>query len=171
MERRSRTHLLLKATVFLSLLQLAFSCTADYRISLSSDPDCVEVNYDGTTSCVPLVNALTQEPPRMLGVSCVKRLFFAPGGYTLSLPAANVTVNHSIIMAAEEGEVTLTCSRVPTADNGAKYKKGMLFQTVETNISRPSGIVELSRITFAKCDHSLKFVNLEKVTITNCTFR
>ena len=86
----------------------------------------------------------------------------------MSLPAANVTVNHSIIMTAEEGEVTLTCSRVPAADNGAKYKKGMLFQTVE---SRPSGIVELSRITFAKCDHSLKFVNLEKVTITNCTFR
>ena len=173
MARHSRrSWLLLSATITLSLLPLGFCCTDEYLISATKSK-CVQVNDGSSTTCRSLVDIMSQKSANSTAEhACSKRLVFAPGEYTLSLPTnTNVTVNHSIIMTGPEGGVTLTCSSTEeTRING--YGKALVFQTVEeSNDTFPEGVVELSGITFASCNHSLKFKYLEKLTISNCAFR
>ena len=159
-------------TITLSLLPLSFCCTDEYRI-FSSTSNCVQVSDGSSTTCRSLVDIMSQKSANSTADhDCSKRLIFSPGEYTLSLPTnTNVTVNHSIIMTSPEGGVTLTCSSTDEPRiNG--YGKALIFQRVEeSNTTLPEGFVELSGITFAQCNHSLKFKYLEKVTIRNCTFR
>ena len=168
------TYQLLLACI-LSLVPLSLSCTADYYISPDSVSRCVHVN--GTnSSCRPLEEIILQNDLNFSsGPSCInKRLFFASGKYKLSLPAAggHVMINHSLSMTGQGGDVILSCSsNQDAAENGTQYVKALLFQLVDESNSSPKGVVTLSGISFEKCTHSLKFVNLESLKITNCTFR
>lgn len=169
---RRRSELLLSLTITLSLLPLSLCCTDEYRIYPSTS-NCVQVDDGSSTTCRSLVDIMSQKSANSTADhDCSKRLVFFPGEYTLSLPAnTNVTVNHSILMTGPEGGVTLTCSPTDkTRING--YGKSLTFQIVEeSNTTFPEGFVELSGITFTQCNHSLKFKYLEKVTISDCTFR
>ena len=170
--------LALLATLSLAVLpERNCSTTLSLRAPSDEGGNCTFIVDAGETTgvCYSLSDYLQRYNTLIAASDCLEVKLY-PGTY--SLTDYSNTLNYSLVVAAIEGEVTITCQPDEAVTTGSP----LWFQRYSAFSSYPSPapspmvpengefFVQIERVNFESCQRPLQFDAMDYVGISNCSF-
>ena len=154
--------LLLLLLLFVSLpFSLAQNCSYSYMVHPDAQGSCSALSSkDGFKSTTNLTELLTSMSSHIQENDCLQ-LSFYPGTYVISY---NTILNYSAVFLAPSGNVNITC--LSTCMSGRVTSSPLRF-----NGKVGAKFVMVDGVSFEDCQKPLQFDGLDKITISNSSFR